>query len=79
MIQKQERTQAQLYCNCCGRRLKSVDGVLREDALCVKKEWGYFSKKDLQVHSFLVCEACYDRMIKQFHIPVTVEEKREVL
>lgn len=76
---RQEKEKPALHCNCCGRELAARDGVLREDALCVTKEWGYFSKKDLQVHSFLMCEACYDKMISEFCIPVTVKEKNEVM
>ena len=45
----------------------------------MKKEWGYFSGKDLKVHSFNLCEACYDRLLEEFEIPVTVEDKEVVL
>ena len=36
----------------------------------VRKEWGYFSKRDLEVHEFAICESCYEKMIDQFVIPV---------
>ena len=68
-----------ILCNCCGRPLKSRNGLLMEDAFKAVKEWGYFSKKDLQVHSFTLCEECYDKITSLFQIPVTVSQKREVM
>ena len=69
-----------MICNKCGRKIKEDDsGILLEDVCEVRKEWGYFSKKDLAVHSFALCEACYDEMIKSFYVPVKEEEKSEVL
>lgn len=68
-----------LRCNNCGRELKTENGVLVEDALVASKEWGYFSRKDLPVHSFVLCEECCDRIAASFQIPVTVTEKREVM
>lgn len=76
MEKLQER---KLQCNNCGRELKTENGILVEDAFVASKEWGYFSKKDLQVHSFVLCEKCCDRIAAGFRIPVTVTEKREVM
>ena len=45
-------------CNACGRQIE-------KEALWVRKEWGYFSKRDLEVH--------------EFAIPVKKTEKIEVL
>ena len=55
-----------MYCNACGRELRMHHDMLGEDALIVRKEWGYFSKEDLQVHEFTLCEECYDKMIEKF-------------
>lgn len=68
-----------VICNKCGRELKSENGILHEDGLFVTKDWGFFSKKDLQVHKFVICESCYDQMISEFEVPVVVEEKEAVL
>ena len=65
----------QVCCNQCGRPLLPIE----EDALVVKQEWGYFSKKDLQVHEFALCEQCYDQMVEKFAMPITISDKREVL
>lgn len=63
-------------CNCCGRTLGKRT---EEDALEIVKEWGYFSKKDLERHSFVLCEACYDRLIGTFVRPVQKTEVNEAL
>ncbi len=67
------------YCNVCGRELDSRNGILQEDALIVKKNWGYFSEKDLEIHEFVICEGCYDAMAAGFARPVNVSKKKEVL
>lgn len=68
-----------VICNKCGRELKSENGILHEDGLFVTKDWGYFSKKDLQIDTFTLCEDCYDRMTGEFLIPIVREEKRAAL
>lgn len=79
IMQGQNLKKEEILCNCCGRPLKSRNGLLMEDAFKAVKEWGYFSKKDLQVHSFTLCEECYDKITGLFQIPVTVSQKREVM
>ena len=73
------KQQNKIACNQCGRMLRMENGILKEDALIIKKEWGYFSKKDLEVHEFVLCEACYDKWIRNFVIPVRSSGKQEVL
>lgn len=70
---------AKLLCNVCGKELKIENNILREDCLSVEKEWGYFSNKDLEVHKFCICEACYDKWIKSFVVPIAKDEQKEVL
>ncbi len=67
------------YCNSCGRELKTKNGILLEDVLAVQKEWGYFSKKDTMLHTFRICEECYDEWIKGFRIPPKRVKKTEVI
>ena len=69
----------EMICNACGKTLSMENGICQEDACCVTKEWGYFSKKDGEIHTFLLCEDCYDKMIKTFQIPVEIQEKTEWL
>lgn len=65
-------------CNGCGRPIES-GGNGHQDALRVRKEWGYFSKRDLEVHEFNLCEDCYEKLTQEFVIPVTISQKLEVL
>ena len=68
-----------IVCNKCGKRVEYIDGILKEDFCYVKKEWGFFSKKDLKVHSFNLCEKCYDQLVEGFRVPIIIEEKSEAL
>ena len=68
-----------IYCNSCGKKLKVENGILKEDAFEAKKEWGYFSDWDTQMHQFNLCEPCYKKIISEFKIPVEVRKKLEVL
>jgi len=68
-----------IYCNCCGKELKTENGIQKEDAFEASKEWGYFSNKDMEVHCFILCEDCYDHLISQFKIPVQISNKTEAL
>ena len=63
-----------MNCNVCGQLLNN-----KTDYIEVKKEWGYFSNKDTQIHEFKICERCYDRIVKQFEISPKVTEKSEIL
>ena len=47
-----EKKKLRVVCNMCGRELKTENGLLMEDAFEAAKEWGYFSKKDLELHKF---------------------------
>ncbi len=67
-----------LICNGCGRVLKYDNGILREDVFEGRKQWGYFSRRDGEIHSFLLCEECYDKMVGQFVVPPEVEEATEL-
>lgn len=63
----------QILCNCCGKN------IVEEDYLKVKKQWGFFSDKDGEEHSFNLCEACYDALIQKFIIPYDIKEQHEFL
>lgn len=68
-----------IRCNCCGKALKVENGILKEDAFEATKEWGYFSKRDMEIHHFNLCEECYDKIISGFQIPVEVRNKTEAM
>lgn len=68
-----------IYCNVCGKKILVEQGVMKEGVFEAAKEWGYFSKYDLEVHKFNICEECYDRLISSFKIPIEKIRKREAL
>lgn len=68
-----------IVCNQCGRSLKVEDGIIKEGVFRGEARWGFFSEKDGEIHSFDLCEACYDRLVKGFLIPVEKEEQTELL
>lgn len=70
-------TEQKLICNGCGRPLKMEHGILREDVFEGKKQWGYFSERDGELHSFLLCESCYEKMIEQFKVAPMMAEVTE--
>ncbi len=73
--QKEER----LICNSCGRTLHQENGICREDFVRITKKWGFFSSKDLQKHTLIVCEACYDSWIQGLAVPPQITEDTEPL
>ena len=70
----ERKEENEMKCNVCGQLLNN-----KTDYIEVKKEWGYFSSKDTQIHEFKICERCYDRIVKQFEISPKVTEKSEIL
>lgn len=64
-----------MICNGCGKEINTEI----QDFLKVQKEWGYFSRKDLEIHEFCLCEKCYDRILSELKIPAAIIEKTEVL
>ena len=56
----------EIYCNCCGKKLKTEKDLVQEGVFPVHMQWGYFSGKDGECHSFDVCEKCYDRWVASF-------------
>lgn len=74
-----ERKKTSIACNSCGRTLCMEKGILKEDAIQVTKEWGFFSSRDLEIHKFTICEECYDSIISNFKIPIEITDKKEAL
>lgn len=63
----------------CGKKLKIESGILKEGVFEAKKEWGYFSDKDLEIHQFDMCEDCYNKLVQTFVIPISITKNKEVL
>ncbi len=70
---------AHVFCNCCKKELRLENGIVKEGVYAGNQEFSYFSNKDGEIHSFDLCEDCYDKIIAQFEIPVEIFEKKELL
>lgn len=75
----QKNQTEKLYCNSCGKEIRTENGIVREGAALMELDWGYFSEKDGEHHSFCLCEECYDKITGAFVLPVTVYEKNELI
>lgn len=69
----------QVICNQCGREMKLEKGYLKEGCFTADYPFGYFSHKDGTRHHFDLCEECYDKMVRQFSVPVEVSQEKELL
>ena len=68
-----------IKCNCCGKELRKENDIFLEEVIVFEKNWGYFSKKDGEYHTFCLCEECYDKITATFQIPVTVSDRTELI
>ena len=67
-----------VVCNECGKYLLVENWILKEGCFEADAVFGYFSKKDGQIHSFDLCEECYDKMVEKFAIPPEVIDVTEL-
>lgn len=77
MDEKKEKLEVR--CNKCGRLISVRKDMLCEDLFHAEKIWGYFSGKDGTKHSWDLCEACYETLVKGFVIPPEELEVTELL
>ena len=76
---REKKQLTKIVCNQCGKSLQVEDGIVKEGVFRGMARWGFFSEKDGEIHTFDLCEACYDRMAASFRIPVEKEEQTELL
>ena len=76
--QKENQLQ-EILCNCCGRKIPIEKGMVMEGVFHGQVQWGYFSRKDGEIHSFDLCEDCYDRLTEGFQIPPERSVENELL
>ena len=67
------RQEGKIICNKCAKEILVEKEIYHKDVLTVEKRWGYFSEKDNEVHTFDICEACYDEWTSRFVISIQVE------
>lgn len=68
-----------IYCNKCGHEIKVINEIPHEDYVVVSKEWGYFSNKDGKTQKFVLCEACVEKLEREFAIPAIWKDTTEML
>jgi ribosomal-protein-alanine N-acetyltransferase len=76
--QKQNEVQT-VICNKCKKELKVENNIIKEGLYQADYKFGYFSQKDGEIHSFDLCEGCYDQITRDFLIPPGITEVNEVL
>ena len=69
----------ELFCNCCGKQIRTEKDRVMEGVFPGHVQWGYFSEKDGETHDFHLCEDCYDKWTASFQIPVEVKTENELL
>lgn len=69
----------QVICNCCGKQLKMEQGIVMADYVHVRKEWGYFSKKDGKTQEFTLCEECMEKIVENFAVPAPLSDTIEMI
>ena len=74
MIEKNKQKVYEVTCNKCGKLIAIGEALDKVDYLSITKEWGYFSKKDNEVHSFDLCEECYDELLRSFEINTLIKK-----
>lgn len=68
-----------MKCNMCGKEILFENGLPKEDYLYMKKDWGYFSRKDGETHEIVLCEKCYDAFNAELPTPASVSNTKELL
>lgn len=69
----------EIVCNKCSKKIIIENGIAMNGVMNISYGWGYFSRKDGETHNFDLCEECYDSFINEFQIPVTIEERNEIV
>lgn len=81
---RQARVLVDILCDVCEKSCKNDrhsgdDTLLHEDGDfeygSVSATWGYFSRKDGESYSTVLCEDCFDNVVK--HIEALKTQKRE--
>lgn len=76
---KEDRELTRVVCNACGKNLLVENGILKEECIHVDHDFGFFGERDGESDSFELCEACYEKLIAGFSVPVDRRERKELL
>lgn len=78
-VYEEKKELTQTVCNACGKKMLVEHGILKEECIHVEHDFGFFGNKDGESDSFDLCEACYEKLISGFVIPVDRRERKELL
>ena len=78
-VYDEEKELVTVVCNACGKNLLVKNGILKEECIHVDHDFGFFGAKDGESDKFDLCEACYEKMIAGFSVPVDRRERKELL
>lgn len=68
---------SEIRCNMCGRKIIFGEKHDKEDYLLIRKEWGYFSRKDGKRYTIRMCEECFDRFVDDCVVSPEIEDVTE--
>ena len=66
-----------IRCNMCGRKIIFGEKHDKEDYLLIRKEWGYFSRKDGKRYTIRMCEECFDRFVDDCVVSPEIDDVTE--
>ena len=68
---------SEIRCNMCGRKIIFGEKQDNEDYLLIRKEWGYFSRKDGKRYTIRMCEECFDRFVDDCVVSPEIDDVTE--
>jgi hypothetical protein len=68
---------SEIRCNMCGRKIIFGEKHDKEDYLLIRKEWGYFSRKDGKRYTIRMCEECFDRFVDDCVVSPEIDDVTE--
>ena len=72
-IQVQKRVPEHIVCNCCGKKIQISDQHPYPEYISIRKEWGFDSPYDGEVHEIDLCQECYQKWIQTLKISPQTE------
>lgn len=67
-IQVQKQVPEHIICNCCGQEIKITQQHPYPQYVSIRKEWGFDSDYDGELHEIDLCQECYGKWIQTFKI-----------
>ncbi len=62
-----------IFCNMCGLEIAKDKFGNYSSYFDSTFRWNYPSKFDNEVHTFQLCEKCYEKLISEFKLPPDIE------